>query len=76
LPFANNDYEGIHEFMVDLQCKYCQAEGKGKAAVFDVKKTFTDILTARLPHMIPQWTKKFGSGRQEMTMENVKKFVM
>jgi hypothetical protein len=66
LLFEKHDYKGIHEFMVDVQCKYRKAEGKGKTAVFGVKNTYADILTARLP----QWTKKFGSGRQESTLEN------
>jgi hypothetical protein len=37
---------------------------------------YADKVIARLTHMIPQWVKKFGGGRQESTLENFKKFVM
>jgi hypothetical protein len=52
------------------------ARGKGEAAIFEQKSIYSDILSARLPHLITRWCEEFGGGKKKWTFEAFTEFVL
>jgi hypothetical protein len=74
-PIAKCSLEEVRALIVDLECQFDLAKGKGEAAIFERKSIYRDILVARLPHLITEWNKEFGGDRKEWTLEAFTGFI-
>jgi hypothetical protein len=46
-PIVKGDVESTESFIVELQCQFDVAEGKGEEAIFEKKSTYIDIMNAK-----------------------------
>jgi hypothetical protein len=74
-PIARCNLEDVRALIVDLECQFDLARGKGEAAIFERKSIYRDILSARLPHLITKWNEEFGGGRKKWTFEAFTEFI-
>jgi hypothetical protein len=74
-PIARCSLEEVRTLIVDLECQFDLAKGKGEAAIFERKSIYRDILSARLPHLITKWNEKFGGGKKTWTLEAFTGFI-
>jgi hypothetical protein len=74
-PIARCNLEDVRALIVDLECQFDLARGKGEAAIFERKSIYIDILSARLPHLITKWNEEFGGGRKKWTFESFTEFI-
>jgi hypothetical protein len=59
--------------------EYVVARRMGEAGVFSLKSTYINLMQAKLPHMIEEWTRKFEGCREpqeELTFEAFEEFVL
>jgi hypothetical protein len=74
-PIPRCSLEEVRTLIVDLECQFDLAKGKGEAAIFERKSIYRDILSARLPHLITKWNEKFGGGKKTWTLEAFTGFI-
>jgi hypothetical protein len=80
-PIARNDFEGIRSFVISLLRPYRLAGRMGEAFgrhKFDIRETYIDLMRAKLPHLIPEWTEEFDSEnvQDDLTINTFKSFVL
>jgi hypothetical protein len=74
-PIARCSLEEVKALIIDLECQFDLAKGKGEAAIFERKSIYRDILSARLPHLITKWNEEFGGGKKKWTSEAFTGFI-
>jgi hypothetical protein len=65
-----------YTFIIDLECQFDLASGKGKAAIFELKNTYIDILDAKMPYLMEKWIRKLRMSKIELNFEAITKFVL
>jgi hypothetical protein len=74
-PIARCNLEEVRALIIDLECQFDLAKGKGEAAIFERKSIYRDILSARLPHLITKQNEGFGGGKKKQTFEAFTDFI-
>jgi hypothetical protein len=64
-PIAKGNVGSTESFIVELQCHFLLARGKGEEAIFEKKSTYVDIMNAKLPYLVEKWTRKFKTSKRE-----------
>jgi hypothetical protein len=75
-PIAKGNVGSTESFIVELQCQFDLAKGKGEEAIFEKKSTYVDIMNAKLPYSIKNWTRKFKTGQREVNFREFITFVL
>jgi hypothetical protein len=77
---GKGDHGGIRAWMISLQGVHSAAESKGGgySAAFSSNEMYLELLRARVPHLIPKWTKEFEDDRRgrEVSFSEFKDFVL
>jgi hypothetical protein len=63
-PITKGNIGSTESFIVELQCQFHLARGKGEEAIFEKESTYVDIMNAKLPYLIEKWTRKFKTGKR------------
>jgi hypothetical protein len=75
-PIAKGNVGSMESFIVELQCQFHLARGKGEEAIFEKKSTYVDIMNAKLPYLAEKWTRKFKAGKREVNFKAFTTFVL
>ena len=77
---GKGDHGGIRAWMISLQGVHSAAESKGGgySAAFSSNEMYLELLNARVPHLIPKWTKEFEDDKRgrEVSFSEFKSFVL
>jgi replication initiation and membrane attachment protein DnaB len=74
-PIAKGSLEDVEALIIDLECQFDLARGKGEEVIFEQNSIYRDILSARLPHLITRWSEEFGGGKKKWTFKAFTEFV-
>jgi hypothetical protein len=73
---VKGNVESTESFIVELQCQFDLARGKGEEAIFEKKSTYVDIMNAKWPYLMEKWTRKFKTGKREVNFRAFITFVL
>jgi hypothetical protein len=75
-PTVKGDLKSTQTFIIDLECQLDLARGKGKEVIFEQKDTYINILNAKLPYLMEDFTREFETGKKEVNFKAIAMFVL
>jgi hypothetical protein len=79
-PIAKDNFYNVSCLIIDLGSKYVVAKRMGEAGYFSLKSIYINLMRAKLPHLINEWTREFKGGwrepERELTFDAFEEFIL